>query len=80
MAKKIAFPSEKKLLETVKSMTAADFLLEFDHMVEIDEMENLLDANEGMCNLLIPARHGNGNIYKIAVLFIDGQYANWADC
>ena len=80
MTKTKAFSSEKKLMSTVKEMTAADFLLEFDSIIEIDEMDNLLDANEGMCNLLIPVKHGNGNIYKIAVLFIDGQYDSWADC
>jgi len=71
------FNTLNDLLTTVKEMDAKDFLLEFDSIVEIDEMENLLDANEGMVNIIAKVKDGK-KTKSIAILFIDGKFDSYS--
>ena len=56
--KQTIFPKDS-ILKAAKEMTANDFLLEFDQHISIDQMDNLLDANQGMVNLEIAVKDGN---------------------
>jgi len=69
--------SKDSILKAAKEMTANDFLLEFGNHIEIDEMDNLLDANDGMANLEIHVKDGNKN-ETIFVLFCEGKFDTYS--
>ena len=69
--------SKTEILAAAKEMTAANFLLEFDQLVAIDEMENLLDANEGMVNLSVTIKE-NRKVKELYILFVDGKFDSYA--
>ena len=64
---------KSKILKVAQEMTATDFLLEFDSAVEIDSMDNILDANDGMVNICVTVSKGKST-EDIYLLFIDGKY------
>jgi len=77
MSTKQTFESKDQILKIANEMNCNDFLLEFDQVTEIDLMENLLDANEGMVNFSIDVKEGN-KIVKIYLLYIDGQFDSYS--
>ena len=77
MSTKQTFKSKDQILKIANEMNCNDFLLEFGQVTEIDEMENLLDANEGMVNFSIYVKEGN-KIVKIYLLYIDGQFDSYS--
>jgi len=77
MSTKQTFKSKERILKIANEMNCNDFLLEFGQVTEIDEMENLLDANEGMVNFSIDVKEGN-KIVKIYLLYIDGQFDSYS--
>jgi len=77
MSTKQTFESKDQILKIANEMNCNDFLLEFGQVTEIDEMENLLDANEGMVNFSIDVKEGN-KIVKIYLLYIDGQFDSYS--
>ncbi len=66
------------ILEAAKEMTANDFLLEFDQHISIDQIDNLLDANQGMVNLEIAVKDGNKN-ETIFILYCDGKFDTYSN-
>ena len=70
---------KNEILALAEKMTANDFLLEFASIITIDEMENLLDPNEGMANLIVEV-DDDGKTEDIALLFIGGEFDSYSYC
>ena len=69
--------NKSEILKIAEEMTANNFLLEFDSIITIDEIENLLDANEGMVNVSIEVKDGRKN-ETIFILFCDGKFDSYS--
>ena len=69
--------NKSEILKIAEEMTASNFLLEFDSIITIDDIENLLDANEGMVNVSIEVKDGRKN-ETIFILFCDGKFDSYS--
>ena len=69
--------NKSEILKIAEEMTANNFLSEFDSIITIDEIENLLDANEGMVNVSIEVKDGRKN-ETIFILFCDGKFDSYS--
>lgn len=80
--KKTKTPNKSEILSIAEEMTANDFITKFDSIITIDEIENLLDANEGMVNISIEVKDGIKYLKNetICILFVDGRYDSYAYC
>jgi len=66
--------SKKAILEIAAEMTACDFINEFQSLIDIDSIDNLFDANDGLVNVSIPVKGGD----PIYILFADGRFDSYA--
>jgi hypothetical protein len=69
--------NKNEILKIAEEMTAANFLLEFNDLVTIEDIDNLLDANEGMVNVSIEVKDGRKN-ETIFILFCDGKFDSYS--
>ena len=69
--------NKSEILKIAEEMTANNFLSEFDSIITIDEIENLLDADEGMVNVSIEVKDGSKN-ETIFILFCDGKFDSYS--
>jgi len=74
---KIKRVNKNEILKIAEEMTANNFLLEFDSIITIEDIENLLDANEGMVNVSIEVKDGSKN-ETIFILFCDGKFDSYS--
>ena len=74
---KIKRVNKNEILKIAEEMTANNFLLEFDSIITIEDIENLLDANEGMVNVSIEVKDGRKN-ETIFILFCDGKFDSYS--
>jgi len=70
--------NKNEILKVAEEMTAANFLLEFNDLVTIEDIDNLLDANEGMVNVSIEVKDGRKN-ETIFILFCDGKFDSYSN-
>ena len=77
---KVKRVNKNEILKIAEEMTANNFLLEFDSIITIDEIENLLDANEGMVNVSIEVKDGRKYLKNetIFILFCDGKFDSYS--
>jgi len=69
--------NKNEILKIAEEMTASNFLSEFDSIITIEDIENLLDANEGMVNVSIEVKDGRKN-ETIFILFCDGKFDSYS--
>ena len=69
--------NKNEILKIAEEMTASNFLSEFDSIITIEDIENLLDANEGMVNVSIEVKDGSKN-ETIFILFCDGKFDSYS--
>jgi len=69
--------NKNEILKIAEEMTAANFLLEFGDLVTIEDIDNLLDANEGFANVSIEVKDGRKN-ETIFILFCDGKFDSYS--
>lgn len=69
--------NKNEILKIAEEMTASNFLSEFDSIITIEDIENLLDANEGMVNVSIEVKDGREN-ETIFILFCDGKFDSYS--
>jgi len=69
--------NKNEILKIAEEMTAANFLLEFNDLVTIEDIDNLLDADEGMVNVSIEVKDGRKN-ETIFILFCDGKFDSYS--
>jgi len=74
---KIKRVNKNEILKIAEEMTANNFLSEFDSIITIEDIENLLDANEGMVNVSIEVKDGSKN-ETIFILFCDGKFDSYS--
>jgi hypothetical protein len=68
---------KNEILKIAEEMTANNFLLEFNDLVTIEDIDNLLDVNEGMVNVSIEVKDGRKN-ETIFILFCDGKFDSYS--
>ena len=74
---KIKRLNKDEILKIAEEMTASNFLLEFNSIITIEDIENLLDVNEGMVNVSIEVKDGRKN-ETIFILFCDGKFDSYS--
>lgn len=66
--------SKAVILGIAAEMTANDFINEFNSLITIDSIDNMMDANDGLVNVAIPVNDG----YHLYILFADGRFDSYA--
>ena len=66
--------SKSLILETAAEMTANDFINEFQSLITIDSIDNIMDANEGLVNVAIDVNDDD----TIFILFADGKFDSYS--
>ena len=66
--------SKSLILETAAEMTANDFINEFNSLITIDSIDNIMDANEGLVNVAIDVNDDD----TIFILFADGKFDSYS--
>ena len=66
--------SKSIILETAAEMTANDFINEFQSLITIDSIDNIMDANEGLVNVAIDVNDDD----TIFILFADGKFDSYS--
>ena len=66
--------SKSLILEIAAEMTANDFINEFNSLITIDSIDNIMDANEGLVNVAIDVNDDD----TIFILFADGKFDSYS--
>ena len=66
--------SKSLILEIAAEMTANDFINEFQSLITIDSIDNIMDANEGLVNVAIDVNDDD----TIFILFADGKFDSYS--
>ena len=66
--------SKSIILEIAEEMTANDFINEFNSLITIDSIDNIMDANEGLVNVAIDVNDDD----TIFILFADGKFDSYS--
>ena len=66
--------SKSIILEIAAEMTANDFINEFNSLITIDSIDNIMDANEGLVNVAIDVNDDD----TIFILFADGKFDSYS--
>ena len=66
--------SKSIILEIAAEMTANDFINEFNSLITIDSIDNIMDANEGLVNVAIDVNDSD----PLFILFADGKFDSYA--
>ena len=66
--------SKSVILEIAAEMTANDFINEFNSLITIDSIDNIMDANEGLVNVAIEVNDDD----TIFILFADGKFDSYS--
>jgi len=66
--------SKSVILEIAAEMTANDFINEFNSLITIDSIDNIMDANEGLVNVAIDVNDDD----TIFILFADGKFDSYS--
>ena len=66
--------SKSLILETAAEMTANDFINEFNSLITLDSIDNIMDANEGLVNVAIDVNDDD----TIFILFADGKFDSYS--
>jgi hypothetical protein len=66
--------SKAVILGIAAEMTANDFINEFESLLTIDSIDNLMDANDGLVNVSIPVNDGD----PLFILFADGKFDSYS--
>ena len=67
--------SSKTAIRNAQLLDCAQFYKKYEKFLEMDEVDNLLDFNDGDVNLIF---HGTDE--SIAMLFHNGNFRDWAYC
>ena len=66
--------SKAVILGIATEMTANDFINEFNSLITIDSIDNIMDANEGLVNVAIDVNDDD----TIFILFADGKFDSYS--
>ena len=66
--------SKSLILEIAAEMTANDFINEFQSILTIDSIDNIMDANEGLVNVAIEVNDSD----PLFILFADGKFDSYS--
>ena len=66
--------SKAVILGIAAEMTANDFINEFNSLITIDSIDNIMDANEGLVNVAIDVNDDD----TIFILFADGKFDSYS--
>ena len=66
--------SKAVILSIAAEMTANDFINEFNSLITIDSIDNIMDANEGLVNVAIDVNDDD----TIFILFADGKFDSYS--
>ena len=66
--------SKSVILEIAAEMTANDFINEFNSLITIDSIDNIMDANEGLVNVAFDVNDDD----TIFILFADGKFDSYS--
>lgn len=66
--------SKAVILGIAAEMTANDFINEFNSLITIDSIDNMMDANEGLVNIAIDVNDSD----PLYILFADGKFDSYA--
>ena len=66
--------SKSVILEIATEMTANDFINEFNSLITIDSIDNIMDANEGLVNVAFDVNDDD----TIFILFADGKFDSYS--
>lgn len=66
--------SKAVILGIAAEMTANDFINEFESLLTIDSIDNMMDANEGMVNIAIDVNDSD----PLYILFLNGKFDSYA--
>ena len=67
--------SSKTAIRNAQLLDCAQFYKKYEKFLEMDEVDNMLDLNDGTVNLIF-----HGTDYPIAIMFSNGDYIDWAYC
>jgi len=70
-------PIKSEILSIAEEMSANDFINEFSSLLTFEDIDNLLDVNEGFTNVSIEVKDGRKN-ETIFILFCDGKFDSYS--
>ena len=73
--------NKSEILKIAEEMSANDFINEFSSLLTFEDIDNLLDVNEGFTNVSIEVKDGRKYLKNetIFILFCDGKFDSYSN-